>query len=407
MAGWALDRARTSWTVCARALRPFARLTRNANAAGVATLAATVPVSPGDIVGTQAFAVQDGTAGESVSSMPAIFEILEPTVGACVDYTETFETTGWPYLGWTSTSGGPATGSVTAEGFYGSYSLLDPEWIYYDATYAIEPGTIITGTMRPGTGRLYLGFDSDSAGTRSFVLAPNTGDIRFQDNPGYSYTELTTTVFTWPTGWVDFILQITSESSAEGILLDAATGVELARVSQTYGSPFTRGGLSLRAFGSTYLDQIEVFVMSSAARAQLLWMVCGLACSASTETPSTKDTGPGDPTSTETYTSSSDTKHDSYMERHRNSGRAGRAGATDVPAHDHGRHRLPDPYPLQRRPHPDAAICSHRGAQRVSCSDSTPAPPTRWALSRKASIPSRSVASPRLIYLWPFPTSRS
>ena len=32
----------------------------------------------------------------------------------------------------------------------------DPEWIYYDATYAIEPGTIITGTMRPGTGRLYL-----------------------------------------------------------------------------------------------------------------------------------------------------------------------------------------------------------------------------------------------------------
>ena len=47
--------------------------------------------------------------------------------------------------------------------------------------------------------------------------------------------------------------------------------------------------------------------MSSAARAQLLWMVCGVACSTSTETPSTKDTGPGDPTNTETYTSSSTT----------------------------------------------------------------------------------------------------
>ncbi len=247
--------------LCTSVESPFARLTRTADATGVATLVATIPttLSPGDIVGTQAFAVRDGSAGDSVGSMPAIFEILEPVTGTCVDYSETFETMGWPYAGWTSTSGGPASGSLSESGFHGSYSLLDPEWAYYGATYAIEPGTFIIGTMRPGSGRLYVGFDSDTSGTRSFVLAPNTGDIRFQDNPGYGYVELTTTVFTWPTTWVDFIVQITSDRSAEAMLLDSATGVELARVSHTYDTPFSRGGLSLRGFGGSYLDQLEVF----------------------------------------------------------------------------------------------------------------------------------------------------
>ena len=247
--------------LCTGVESPFARLTRAADASGVATVSALVPagLSPGEVIGTQAFAVRDGAAGDSVGSLPTTFEILEPVVGSCVDYSETFETTGWPYAGWTSTAGGGTSGSVVEEGFYGSYSLLDPEWVYYGATYAVTPGTFITGTMRPGSGRLYLGFDSDADGTRSFTLSPNTGDIRFQDNPGYGYVELTTTEFAWPTGWVDFILQINSDRSAEGIVFNATTGVELARVSHTYDTPFTRGGIAIRAFGDTYLDQVEIF----------------------------------------------------------------------------------------------------------------------------------------------------
>ena len=247
--------------LCTSVERPFVRLTRTADPSGVATLSISVPTSftPGEIVGTQAFAIRSGAAGDSVGSVPATFEVLEPVVGSCTDYSETFEFTGWPYAGWSSTTGGPASGTVVAEGFYGSYSLRDPEWAYYGGVYAVEPGTIITGTMKPGSGRLYLGFDSDMGGTRSFVLAPNTGDIRFQDNVGYGYTELTITALTWPSTWVDFILQIDDDRTAQGILLDSTTGSELARVSQTYGSPFTRGALSIRSFGNIHLDQIEVF----------------------------------------------------------------------------------------------------------------------------------------------------
>src|SRR5437764_15185509 len=38
-------------------------------------------------------------------------------------------------------------------------------------------------TLRGAPGR-------GSSGTLSFVLAANTGDIRFQENPGYAFTEL-------------------------------------------------------------------------------------------------------------------------------------------------------------------------------------------------------------------------
>ncbi|HCH66246.1 MAG TPA: hypothetical protein DFR83_25810, partial [Deltaproteobacteria bacterium] len=72
----------------------------------------------------------------------------------------------------------------------GSYAINDPGW-YYNTEEVLAVGDTVGMWVRSGSGRVYLGFDSDGSGTKSFVLAANTGDIRFQDNPSYGYTELT------------------------------------------------------------------------------------------------------------------------------------------------------------------------------------------------------------------------
>jgi hypothetical protein len=49
---------------------------------------------------------------------------------------------------------------------------------------------------KPG-GRAYFGFGATAAGTMSLVAAPNTGDIRFQANPGYGFIELNSSPQVW------------------------------------------------------------------------------------------------------------------------------------------------------------------------------------------------------------------
>jgi hypothetical protein len=109
--------------------------------------------------------------------------------------------------------------------------------------------------VRPGSsGRTYIGFAASAVGAKSFVLAPNTGDIRFQDNPGFGYTELTVAPFSFVYGqWYYAEIEITGATTAVGRLYDSDGMTLLGTVSQDFGAPLV-GGAAIRAFGTHDID---------------------------------------------------------------------------------------------------------------------------------------------------------
>jgi hypothetical protein len=176
--------------------------------------------------------------------------------GSCSTVLEDFEGGVWPATGWTAySSGGSISTSATYEGSYAGYDI---PW-HYNTTETVAVGQSVSMWIRMSGGRAYLGFDSDSGGTRSFVACPNTGDIRFQDNPSYGYTELSTTSYSVPTGqWLEMVVTLDSAYTATGELYNSS-GTLLATVSETYSSAHGGGYVAIRTFGGNYLDYISIY----------------------------------------------------------------------------------------------------------------------------------------------------
>ena len=93
---------------------------------------------------------------------------------------------------------------------------------------------------------------------KSFVFAPNTGDIRFQDNPGYGFVELSTLPLSL-TGadWYYMEVTVDSTSEATGALWDSAGSLE-GVLTENYGSGLGDGWLALRSFGGGVFDDVLV-----------------------------------------------------------------------------------------------------------------------------------------------------
>ncbi len=248
--------------LCVGLTPPLYRFSGTADSLGRAQYDVTLPATldPSRVLGIQAFAVRDGAVGESVGSEVVEVPLSDgapPTATSCAGYLEDFEDALWPLPDWVEVFG--PGGSIAMEGFYGTYSLLDPEWYYLPTTYTVEPGTGIKGAFRAGNGRLYVGFDSNDGGTRSFVIATNTGDIRFQENIDYGYTELTIEPTTFVLdAWYSFEIWVLDEFTVEGTVTDLSTGREVSSVSQVYRDPHVGGGIALRSFGSFYIDQLSI-----------------------------------------------------------------------------------------------------------------------------------------------------
>jgi hypothetical protein len=168
---------------------------------------------------------------------------------------EDFEDGAWPAPGWTLGSGGG--GSVSAAHAHdGSFGLVDPGW-YYQATPTFgDPGDVLSAWIRPATsssGRTYFGFGATSAGAHTFVLAPNTGDFRFQDNVGWSFMELTTMPFTYTAGkWYFVEVEFLTATSVEGRVYDSDGTTLLGSITQTYAS--LTGGVAIRSFSGNSID---------------------------------------------------------------------------------------------------------------------------------------------------------
>jgi len=176
--------------------------------------------------------------------------------GSCGGVLEDFEDGSWLASGWTSVSGG---GSITTSVVYeGSYALTDPDW-NYNTEEVVNVGDTVSMWVQSNGGRIYLGFDSSASGTKSFVLAANTGDIRFQENAGYSYTELTTQSYSVPTGqWLQMEVELTSSTTAVGRILNSS-GTVLSTVSHTYSSSIGGGTVAIRSFSNCTMDYIEIY----------------------------------------------------------------------------------------------------------------------------------------------------
>ena len=115
---------------------------------------------------------------------------------------EDFECAAWPCTGWISRSG--VGGSVSAAAAHdGLQGWIDTGGWYCKTSgpgfpVAVGPGAPIISMWTRfvgASGRTDFGFAGGAAGCKSFVSAPNTGDIRFQDNPGFGFVEGTFTPF--------------------------------------------------------------------------------------------------------------------------------------------------------------------------------------------------------------------
>jgi hypothetical protein len=168
---------------------------------------------------------------------------------------EDFESGSWSTGSWISVAGG---GTLSSSGCHeGAYCLEDPGWYYMGGPSTGYAGAVIGAWVKAGSGRAYLGFDSSSSGTKSFVMAPNTGDIRFQTNSGYSYTELTTVSTSFTTGaWYYMEVTLGSSGTATGRLYNSSMGL-VNSVSHSYGS-WGGGTLAIRSFSGFTWDYITL-----------------------------------------------------------------------------------------------------------------------------------------------------
>lgn len=108
-------------------------------------------------------------------------------------------------------------------------------------------------------GRAYFGFGASEYGTLSFVLAPNTGHIIFQENANYGYFDLASSsqrFFSnhWYRAEVDWGVG----GSLKGLLYDS-DGTTLLNSVSASSNLYTSGGIAFRGFyAGKFFDTVEV-----------------------------------------------------------------------------------------------------------------------------------------------------
>ena len=135
----------------------------------------------------------------------------------------------------------------------GVYGLrVDGEWIYRaDEAVRLSRGDTFSAWIMFDdivAGRAYLGFGASAAGTLSFVLAPNTGTLIFQENNGFGFRDIG---FATQTYLVDRWYRAEVIWGTNGSLvgnLYASDGTTLLRTVTASSSLFTTGGIAFRGF---------------------------------------------------------------------------------------------------------------------------------------------------------------
>lgn len=153
------------------------------------------------------------------------------------------------------------SGAYARDGLFG-LGTSSGNWLYRDdASVALSQGDTVSAWIKfVGSlgGRAYFGFGSSPAGTLSFVLAPNTGDIRFQENNAFGFTQLDTSPQSFVANrWYRAEVIWGLGGNLTGNLYDS-DGVTLLNTVNSSSSLFTSGGIAFRGFdGIKAFDTIE------------------------------------------------------------------------------------------------------------------------------------------------------
>jgi hypothetical protein len=173
---------------------------------------------------------------------------------AAVITVEDFESGSYNAAWSTPTSGGVVSASHAHDGVYGSG---DVEWTFR-TDVQLQLGDSLQMWARPdgGNGRFYLGFGADAGGASSFVLAPNTGDIRFQNNDSFGFQELNISGQSFLSQW--YLAEIVFALNGDIIgNLYGSDGTTLLNSLTAQGVTNTLGGVALRAFGDWSIDSLQ------------------------------------------------------------------------------------------------------------------------------------------------------
>ncbi len=176
--------------------------------------------------------------------------------GSCA-IIDDFETGSWPYAPWlVETAGGSVT---TAAAHDGTYGLQDPDWHYRtDVTVGAAGDRLRMWVRAASSGRAYFGFGATASGAKSFVLAPNTTSILFQNNSGYGYSNVATSTTSFSTGaWYLMEIEFLGGGMVRGTVYSSDGVTVVNTLTHDFGT-LTPAGIALRSFNTTYLDTIEV-----------------------------------------------------------------------------------------------------------------------------------------------------
>ena len=173
---------------------------------------------------------------------------------------EDYETGDWG-ASWQASGGGAPGGDVNASSaFTGSFGAADTDslWNIYGG-YTLQSGDRLQANVRATAGRFYLGFGADATGASSFVMAPNTGDIRFQNNESFGYTELNTLTYGFVSGsWYMAEVYFAPDGDVIGSLFDSSGSTLLAQLTASGLTRTGGGSIALRSFGGNAIDNVRV-----------------------------------------------------------------------------------------------------------------------------------------------------
>lgn len=197
--------------------------------------------------------------------------------GAVIEGFESGNLSAYTFVG--GCSGPSVTAGAAHDGSFG-LSATNQCWIYRDdAAVQVAQGDLLSAWVKfenVADARAYFGFGASAAGTLSFVLAPNTGDIRFQENPGFSFTELGAS----PQIFVaDQWYRVEVDWDVGGMLtgrLYGSDGTTLLNSLTSSSNLFTSGGIAFRGFDGVKLFDTVSQISQAPEPATVLLMALGL-----------------------------------------------------------------------------------------------------------------------------------
>ncbi|MCG8418195.1 MAG: hypothetical protein MJE77_09665 [Proteobacteria bacterium] len=213
------------------------------------------------VLGTFSFAAEtdgyveistQGLAAHAVVGADAVRFVPISSCQVVEDFEGPWPNPNWGFRG----SGGVGTKDSLAHD--GSFSLRDMGWYYNGNVTVGNPGDTLSWWVYATGGRAYLAFDSNGSGARSFILARNTRDIRFQNNANWGFQQLNRSSHTFREQWYYVEIEFLGGGEVLGRLFDEDGETLLNSVTQVFNDTNLVGGIAIRSFLGNRVDTVQV-----------------------------------------------------------------------------------------------------------------------------------------------------